>query len=136
MCIRDRGGTGSLWTGDSVCDVSLQTLASRWRGGFHYLWRSPEGWKRPLIQGDQGSVVRQVVNDFSRLDGLPPPPLNVFTPALAQRVRQFQSSVGLEVDGVIGVRTLQALNEQLGESLTLAASADRAQASSGVAACR
>ena len=80
--------------------------------------------------------MRQVVNDFSRLDGLPPPPLNVFTPALAQRVRQFQSSVGLEVDGVIGVRTLQALNEQLGESLTLAASADRAQASSGVSACR
>lgn len=136
VLIAIQGGTGSLWTGDSVCDVSLQTLASRWRGGFHYLWRSPEGWKRPLIQGDQGSVVRQVVNDFSRLDGLPPPPLNVFTPALAQRVRQFQSSVGLEVDGVIGVRTLQALNEQLGESLTLAASADRAQASSGVAACR
>ena len=129
-------GSGRLFTGDSICDVSLQTLASHWRGGFHYLWRSPEGWTRPLIQGDQGVVVRQVVNDFSRLDGLPPPPLNVFTPALAERVRQFQSSVGLEVDGVIGVRTLQALHEQLGESLTLAESASRAQAFSGVSACR
>lgn len=136
VLITIRGGSGWLWTGDSVCDVSLQRLASHWRGGFHYLWRSPEGWTRPLVQGDQGPVVRQVVNDFSRLDGLPPPPLDVFTPALAERVRQFQSSVGLEIDGVIGVRTLQALNEQLGEGLTLSASADRAQAFSGVSPCR
>ena len=50
--------------------------------------------------------------------------LEVFTPALSERVRQFQSSAGLQVDGVIGVRTLQALNDQLGESVTLASASE------------
>ena len=79
--------------------------------------------------------MEQIVADFSRLDGLPPPPLDVFTPALTERVRQFQQSVGLEVDGVIGVQTLQALNDALGVSPTLAMISERAQLVGEVPAC-
>ena len=87
------------------------------------------------MEGDQGSVVTQIVADFSRLDGLPPPPLDVFTPALTERVRQFQQSAGLEVDGVIGVQTLQALNDALGVSPTLAMSSGGDQRVGEVPAC-
>jgi murein L,D-transpeptidase YcbB/YkuD len=79
--------------------------------------------------------VTQIVADFSLLDGLPPPPLDVITPALTERVRQFQQSVGLEVDGVIGVRTLQALNDALGVSPTLAMTFERVQTMGEVSAC-
>tara|TARA_B100000214_G_C23445408_1_gene391232 strand:- start:142 stop:372 length:231 start_codon:yes stop_codon:yes gene_type:complete len=75
------------------------------------------------------------VADFSRLDGLPAPPLDVFTPALTERVKQFQQSVGLEVDGVIGVRTLQALNDALGVSPTLLTTFERSQSVGEVPAC-
>ena len=115
--------------------MPLASLAMYWRGGFRYLWKSPAGWGGPLVEGDQGSVVEQIVADFSRLDGLPPPPLDVFTPALTERVRQFQQSVGLEVDGVIGVQTLQALNDALGVSPTLAMISERAQLVGEVPAC-
>ena len=77
----------------------------------------------------------QIVADFSRLDGLPPPPLGVFTPALTERVKQFQQSVGLEVDGVIGVRTLQALNDGLGVSPTLDVTFETAQTMGEVSPC-
>ena len=124
-----------LSTGRSVCEMPLASLAMYWRGGFRYLWKSPPGWVGPLVEGDQGSVVTQIVADFSSLDGLPPPPLDVFTPALTERVRQFQQSVGLNVDGVIGVQTLQALNDALGVSPTLAMTAERDQSVEEVLAC-
>jgi general secretion pathway protein A len=121
--------------GRSVCQIPLASLAIYWRGGLSYLWKSPRGWVGPLTEGDQGSVVTQIVADFSRLDGLPPPPLDVFTPALTERVRQFQQSVGLEVDGVIGVQTLQALNDALGVSPTLAITLERSQPVGEMPAC-
>ena len=124
-----------LSAGQSVCEMPLASLAMYWRGGFRYLWKSPPGWVGPLAEGDQGSVVTQIVADFSRLDGLPPPPLDVFTPALTERVRQFQQSVGLKVDGVIGVQTLQALNDALGVSPTLAMTAEGDQSVEEVLAC-
>ena len=115
--------------------MPLASLAMYWRGGFRYLWKSPPGWVGPLVEGDQGSVVTQIVADFSRLDGLPPPPLDVFTPALTERVRQFQQSVGLNVDGVIGVQTLQALNNALGVSPTLSITSERDQPVGELPAC-
>ena len=125
----------SVSTGQSVCQMPLASLAIYWRGGLSYLWKSPAGWVGPLTEGDQGSVVAQIVADFSRLDGLPAPPLDVFTPALTERVRRFQQSVGLEVDGVIGVQTLQALNDALGVSPTLAITRERSQSVGEVPAC-
>ena len=124
-----------LSAGQSVCQMPLASLAMYWRGRLSYLWKSPPGWVGPLTEGEQGSVVMQIVADFSRLDGLPAPPLDVFTPALTERVRQFQQSVGLEVDGVIGVQTLQALNDALGVSATLAITFERSQSVGEVPAC-
>ena len=124
-----------LQSGKGVCYMPLASLAVYWRGGLNYLWKRPQGWVGSLAEGDQGSVVTQIVADFSRLDGLPPPPLDAFTPALTERVRRFQQSVGLEVDGVIGVQTLQALNDALGVSPTLAMTFERAQTVGEVPAC-
>ena len=124
-----------LSAGRSVCQMPLASLAMYWRGGLSYLWKSPPSWVGPLTEGDQGSGVTQIVADFSRLDGLPAPPLDVFTPALTERVRQFQQSVGLAVDGVIGVQTLQALNDALGVSPTLLVTFERSQSVGEVPAC-
>jgi len=124
-----------LQTGKGACRMPLASLALYWRGGLSYLWKRPQGWVGPLTEGDQGTLVTQIVADFSRLDGLPPPPLDAFTPALTERVRRFQQSVGLEVDGVIGVQTLQALNDALGASPTLAMTFEKAQAMGEVPAC-
>lgn len=113
-----------LWTEAFLCEVPLEHLATYWRGGFDYLWKSPPGWAGPLSEGDRGPAVAKIVRDLSRLDNLPAPTLEVYTPALTERIRQFQRASGLQVDGVIGVRTLQALNDQLGDSVTLASASE------------
>jgi len=81
-------------------------------------------------------VVAHVVGEFARLDGLPAPPLTTFTEALETRVKVFQSAVGLRVDGVIGVRTLQALNDKVGGGLTAGEALRRAVERFGVGSCR
>ena len=113
-----------LWTEAFLCEVPLEHLASYWRGGFNYLWKSPPDWTGPLSEGDRGPAVAKAVSDLSRLDNLPPPPLEVYTPAVTERVRQFQQASGLQIDGIIGVRTLQALNDQLGTSVTLTSASE------------
>jgi general secretion pathway protein A len=126
----------TVFTGAAVCDVPLTVLADRWQGRFRYFWESPPGWTGPLRIGDRGAVVAHVVGEFARLDGLPAPPLTTFTEALEARVKVFQAGVGLRVDGVIGVRTLQALNDKLGDGLTSSAALRKAIERFGVASCR
>ena len=64
------------------------------------------------------------------------PPLDVFTEALEARVKVFQTAVGLRVDGVIGVRTLQALNDKLGSGLTSSRALRGAIERFGIESCR
>lgn len=101
--------------GGDVVQVPLRQLASRWQGDFYLLWQPPQGYQRPLAQGDSGPVVAEVAQMFARLDGQPGPLAeNQFTRALQRRVTLFQQQNQLEADGVVGVRTLLKLNEQLG----------------------
>ena len=81
-------------------------------------------------------MVAHVVGEFARLDNLPVPPLTVFTEALEARVKVFQAAVGLGVDGVIGVRTLQALHDKLGDGLSSARALRSAIERFGVEPCR
>ncbi len=136
VLLRIEGESALLWNGAYACEVDLSTLTERWRQRFRFLWQSPDGWLGPLELGDQGPVVRQVVEDFARLDKLPPPPLEIFTEALQQRVMAFQVSAGLVVDGVIGARTLQALNDKLGRGWSAFSLKDQLDIDSGVAPCR
>ena len=126
----------TVFTGDVVCEVPLTTVADHWQGRFRYFWQSPPGWTGPLRIGDQGPVVAHVVGEFARLDGLPAPPLSTFTEALEERVEVFQASVGLRVDGVVGVRTLQALNDARAIGLTAGDALRRVIERYGVVTCR
>lgn len=99
--------------------VPLAELAPLWAGGYRFLWRPPAGFVQPLALGDTGPAVRAVAALFARLDGQGEPlAQDTFNAALQQRVRLFQRSQGLTSDGVVGLRTLLQLNEQLGMDVT------------------
>ena len=134
LAVREEVAT--VFTGAVVCEVPLTTVADRWQGRFRYFWESPPGWTGPVRIGDRGAVVAHVVGEFARLDNLPAPPLTLFTEALEARVKVFQAAVGLRVDGVIGVRTLQALNDKLGDGLTPNRALRSAIERFGVESCR
>jgi len=135
VLLRIEGDAALIWNGLAACTIPLSSLTESWLNRFRYLWMSPEGWTGPLGPGDQGPVVRQVVEAFAALDGLPAPPLDVFTPALEQRVMAFQAATGLEVDGVIGARTLQTLNDQLGRGWWSPSAIDQFNLRIGTATC-
>ena len=129
------GDVALVWDGRAACEISLMTLTERWRHRFHYLWQSPDGWRGPLALGDSGPAVRHVVAAFASLDQLPAPPLDVFTEALQQRVIAFQMTAGLNVDGVIGARTLQALNDELGRGWSASGAINERDLSLGAIPC-
>lgn len=127
--------TAQLWTGAAVCEVPVAALAALWRGRFSYLWQTPTGWTGPVSEGATGIVVTDIVRALSVLDGLPVPPLSVYTAAVAERVRTFQRARGLEIDGVMGARSWRALSDEIGEGFSLENALLSALSQSGGASC-
>jgi general secretion pathway protein A len=82
-------------------------------------------------------VVTEVAGLFARLDGQQRALAGSrFNAALQQRVRLFQLEQNLEDDGVVGVYTLLALNEQVGIDTTAAQARSQLQRESTVEALR
>lgn len=124
------GASARVFTGQGVATLSLADLAPLWTGRYSFLWHPPAGFERPLTLGDNSPVVGEVAQLFARLDGRQRPLAERrFTSGLQQRVRIFQQQHGLDDDGVVGVRTLLKLNEQLGIDVTASVARRQLQAS-------
>lgn len=98
--------------GGEVLRLPISEIDAHWHGQFMLLWRPPIG-SETLRLGAQGEDVVWVRNLLDRL--LPGTAASSATPslydtALAERVKQFQSSQALDPDGVVGVLTLIHLN--------------------------
>lgn len=126
VLLGDRNGQALVWSGAGLCEVSWQALGERWLGSYRYLWQPPDDWAGPLALGDSGAGVRELVRLLASLDGLSAPPLDTFTEPVEARVKAFQLAAGLEVDGVAGLKTLLKIQDQLGESLSVATALRRA----------
>jgi general secretion pathway protein A len=113
------GGDGYLLADKEVVLVNLGELGHMWSGDYAFLWHPPSGFQRPLAEGDSGPVVAEVARLFAQLDQQEQPlAQQQFNKALTQRVKIFQRQFQLEDDGVVGLKTLLKLNEQLGVDLT------------------
>lgn len=113
------GTNAWVFAGDGIEMLPLSQLAPYWSGAYTVLWRPPAGFSRPLSRGDRSAAVAEVAALFARLDKMDEPLADtLFNEMLEQRVRLFQSRHGLEADGVVGMRTLLKLNEQLGVDIT------------------
>lgn len=113
------GSTARVLTGEGVATLALAELAPLWTGRYAFLWHPPAGFERPLALGDNSPVVGEVARLFAALDGRERPLADRrFNSGLQQRVRLFQQQHRLDDDGVVGVRTLLKLNEQLGVDVT------------------
>jgi general secretion pathway protein A len=110
------GNAGAgLQVGDQVHIVSLVALGRRMPGRFLTLWRAPAGFRASLKSGDRGADVDwvaarlAVVNNYAQ-----PEPGRPFDAALASEVRTFQTAQGLPADGIVGPKTMMALNAAAG----------------------
>ena len=110
------GNAGAgLQIGNQVRIVSLVALGRRMPGRFLTLWRAPPDFRTNLKPGDFGADVDwvgarlSVINSYAQ-----PEPGRRFDAALAREVRTFQAAQGLPADGVVGPKTMMALNGAAG----------------------
>ena len=114
-------GQSSVTLSDSSgdIDISRQTFAESWDGNYVFLWRKPTGYVAPLNVGDRNTSVvnwlqETLVAEDSNYEKLITG--GVYSTALSERVKKFQSKVGLKDDGILGRTTIMALNNLTGDS--------------------
>jgi general secretion pathway protein A len=113
------GSNCYLYSDAGVELIALAELGSLWSGRYYFLWHPPKGFESPVALGDISPVVAEIAALFAQLDGREASLAeNLFNEALKTRVTLFQRQHQLEDDGVVGIRTLLKLNEQLGIDLT------------------
>ena len=89
----------------------MSSLDPHWTGEFLLLWQPQAG--SPLIgPASNGPEVIWLRETLDRIAGRPrdPNPYPNYGPQLLAAVQAFQATRGLDTDGLVGTRTLIALN--------------------------
>ena len=106
-----RGDQAELATANGSRAVALSSLDPHWTGEFLLLWQPQAG--SPLIgPASNGPEVIWLRETLDRIAGRPrdPNPYPNYGPQLLAAVQAFQATRGLDTDGLVGTRTLIALN--------------------------
>jgi len=100
----------------STFELPLAELSDYWFGDHLLLWRPGDAPARDLTPGVDDDGVRWLRETLARLAGEPAAaPLSTrYDDALEQRVRAYQRSHQLTVDGIVGARTQIAMLAELG----------------------
>jgi general secretion pathway protein A len=100
--------------------LALAKIGRDWTGETVYLWRRPPGFTETLVMGDSSPTVAWLAQQFAKLDKQKDPLTDdLFSMALQERLKIFQRSKGLTVDGNITEATLLKINEAIGADKTL-----------------
>ncbi|MES2832745.1 MAG: AAA family ATPase [Pseudomonadota bacterium] len=107
--------TATIQLGARSETVALDTLATRWRGGFTTLWRGPPGYAPVSAKAARGATSVWIASRLAKV-GLLPPSEAVADRILDVRLRQFQVAQGLTPDGVARPQTLMRLAAAAGDA--------------------
>ncbi len=100
--------------------VPLKDLGEMWTGDFTFVWKPPTHYSGRISKGDSGPMVNWLADQFATIDGQKNKLTDFFfNESLSRRVKIFQSDNGLDIDGVVGLKTLLAVNQRIGKALTL-----------------
>jgi general secretion pathway protein A len=102
--------SATLQIGDTTQQIASSELAHVWSGQFTAIWHVPPGFNGELAQNQHGAEVSWLRSAMQQVDGITSNDSNVFDPALAQRVRSFQLTEGIQPDGLVGPLTVIKLN--------------------------
>lgn len=100
--------------------IALAKIGRDWTGEVVYLWKRPPAFTETLVMGDSSPTVAWLAQQFAKLDKQKDPLTDdLFSLALQERLKIFQRSKGLTVDGNITEATLLKINEAIGADKTL-----------------
>ena len=108
-------GSAMLRAGGTTQQISLAALTRYFRGEFIALWRAPSAFTEPIKPGASGPQVEWIANQLAKIYGDKKlEGSQVFDQAMLKRIREFQGTQGLFVDGIAGPVTLMHLNRVAG----------------------
>jgi general secretion pathway protein A len=119
---KDATETITLLFDDRVLPMSANAFAIRWPGDYLVLWQPPKIIERPLAFGQQGEDIRELRRLLAKAgfaDGdkdLAGQGSVFYGPSLRDKVRAFQETHGLRVDGIAGPDTLLRITGVAGET--------------------
>jgi general secretion pathway protein A len=96
-----------LQVGTQRFGLTLQALATVWRGDFHTLWKTPPGWR-------EGRPALAEASTRSWLLAQLQAPAETGAAALSEKLRIYQLTHGLQADGQLGPLTLMQMNRAAG----------------------
>ncbi len=117
------GEMARIAIGGESTEFPVDRLGAQWTGEYTLLWRTPPGRLRVIGPGAQGADVAWVDRLLARWEGADPDARrsDVFTAAMAERVRVFQRAHGLADDGIVGPMTLVRLGGYADEAVPMLA---------------
>ncbi|MBI4849866.1 MAG: AAA family ATPase [Nitrospirae bacterium] len=106
------GETVTLTLGMTTRRISVKDIESHWLGDFTLLWKAPADYNNDILPGDKGLVVRWLSEQLSAIQGRQVQPREslIYDAALVKEVKKFQLTEGLKPDGIIGPKTIIAIN--------------------------
>ncbi len=104
--------TATLVTSKGFMRIAISELDNFWTGNYLLLWRLQTS--RSLIRpGSQGEFIRWLRRRLALAEGreVPPELSEDFDAELKERIQHFQATHDLQVDGLVGARTMLLLND-------------------------
>ena len=98
--------------------MALDDLADHWFGEYLLLWRPFIGERKAFYPGMRDPHVTWLRESLATIQGKPISPMNSdhYDENLEARVKDYQRSRRLDVDGLVGQQTQIAINSDLGGS--------------------
>jgi general secretion pathway protein A len=110
------GATATVYAGDERMTVPLDDVMKLWDGDYLLLWKPQIGAVKSFTPGMQDPDVVWLRESLAAIQGSPVEPVTseYFDDVLEARVREYQVSRNLTVDGLVGPRTQILMNADLG----------------------
>ncbi len=110
------GATATVYAGAELMTVPLDEVMKLWDGDYLLLWRPQIGSVKSFTPGMQDPDVVWLRESLAAIQGSPVEPVasEYFDDVLEARVREYQVSRNLTVDGLVGPKTQILINADLG----------------------
>jgi general secretion pathway protein A len=102
-----------------ISSIDLLLFTERWTGNFLYLWQPPQGFKPLKIGSKNPQLVSWLQDQLASIDQTAERLVTggLYTKAIANKVRDFQSEQALKSDAIVGRETIMRLNQLTNESV-------------------
>lgn len=100
--------------GAKIKTFSIQDVFMIWSGEYILLWKPPEFYKSKLRIGYAGAMVEWLDHHLAQVQHRPATGRKVYDTRLSDYVKEFQQSVGLNPDGIVGPMTIIYMQGMLG----------------------